>query len=269
MRTSMRLVSLVPAVLLAALFCAVSIPAFASGDDKPAAPNAPHPDREKKVFTNDDLDRMWPKQQSAPNASNGPQISPARPVGFQSQQMPASRTTNGSRAQAVVTIPERNPLWYAQQVQALSAELDRIAAQEQTLRAFRASGNAPGAGTGLQLNAPCEGYTTDNAIQQLAFRRQEIEQQLDDLADMAQRNEIPSGILRDPSAILDASERPITRAQMQRSIEQRQAELAAEIEGVHSELSNMSAQANAAGAQSSSANARLRRQYDHRPDRTA
>jgi hypothetical protein len=244
MRISMRLVSLAPVFLAAILFCSVSFPTFASGDDKPGSPNAARPDREKKVFTNDDIDRMWPKQKSAATA---PQITPARSIGIQSQRVPSSTSSN-ARTTVAVTNPERDPLWYAEQVRSLSEELDRVSAKEQFLREFRASGNAPGAGTGLQLNAPCEGFTTDNAILQLALRRQEIEQQLADLEDVAQRSDMPAGILRDPSAILDAAQRPTPSVRQQMSLELRQAQLAAELEGVHNELSDMSAQANAAGA---------------------
>jgi hypothetical protein len=244
MRISMRLVSLFPAFLVAALFCTVSVPAFASGDDKPGSSTTPRPDREKKVITNDDIDRMWPKQNPA---SNAPQITPARPIGFEAQQRASSSSSNAQAAIAVLS-PERDPRWYAEQVQLLSAELDRISNQEQFLRDFRASGNAPGAGTGLQLNAPCEGFTTDNAILQLAIRRQEIEQQLADLEDVAQRSDMPAGILRNPSAILGAAQKPASRAQQEMSLELRQAQLAAELDGVHNELSDMSAQANAAGA---------------------
>jgi hypothetical protein len=246
MRVSMRQVSLAPAFLAAILFCfcSVSFPAFASGDDKPSSSTAARPDREKKVFTNDDIDRMWPKQKPA---SNAPQITPARPIGFEAQQG-ASSSSRNARTTVAVTNPESDPLWYAEQVRLLSAELDRISAKEQFLRDFRASGNAPGAGTGLQLNAPCEGFTTDNAILQMALRRQEIEQQLADLEDVAQRNDMPAGILRDATAIFDAAQKPTTRLQQQMSIELRQAQLAAELEGVHNELSDMSAQASAAGA---------------------
>lgn len=244
MRISMRLASLAPAFLAATLFCSISLPAFASGDDKPGSPSTARPDREKKVFTNDDIDRMWPKQKPA---SNAPQITPAHPIGFEAQQQASSSSSN-VRTTIAVTNPERDPRWYAEQVQLLSAALDRISAKEQFLRDFRASGNAPGAGTGLQLNAPCEGFTTDNAILQLALRREEIEQQIADLEDVAQRNDMPAGILRDPSAILDVAQRPTTRMQQEMSIELRQAQLAAELEGVHNELSGMSAQASAAGA---------------------
>src|SRR5579862_6600951 len=68
MRIPMRAISLASASLALVFCCGNSIPAFASGDDKSPAPTsasssktAPAPDREKKVYTNDDIDRMWPK----------------------------------------------------------------------------------------------------------------------------------------------------------------------------------------------------------------
>ena len=73
MRSSNRAISFLIAVLAAVLSCVIASPAVASGEDKPAAsPAAPsgtvvRPDREKKVYTNDDIDRMWPKEQAAAN----------------------------------------------------------------------------------------------------------------------------------------------------------------------------------------------------------
>jgi hypothetical protein len=75
MRNPIRAISLAPAILAVTLFCGVALPTFASGgDDKPVASSptptsipvantAAKPDREKKVFTNDDIDQMFPKQQ--------------------------------------------------------------------------------------------------------------------------------------------------------------------------------------------------------------
>ncbi|MGA8145203.1 MAG: hypothetical protein WB987_15055 [Candidatus Acidiferrales bacterium] len=246
MRISMRVVSLLPALLALALFSGVSIPAFASGDDKPAATAAtaisssvhnadPRPDREKKIYTNDDIDRMWPKQPLPAATAPNPQIR-------------STAISRAARTAAAPLPPEKDPLWYAQQVATLSSELDQIAGKEQRLRAFRASAAAPGPGTGLQLNAPCEGYTTDNEIAQLALRRQEIEQQIAALEDTAQQNDLPPGILRDAPAILAAAQKPLTPAEQQAAIEERQAQLSRELSATQDELAYMSAQATAAGA---------------------
>ena len=242
MRIPMRAISLLPAVLALVLFCGISIPAFASGDDKPADPAASkpaaRPDREKKVYTNDDIDRMWPKQSASTDISRA----------SQSQNRAAA---NSRTAASLVSAPlpaEKDPLWYAQQLAALSAELDQTAAKEQTLREFRANGSAPGARIGLQLNAPCEGYTTDNAIAQLAFRREEIQQQIAALDLTAHDNGVPPGVLRDAPAILAAAQKPPSPAEQQAALEERQLLLADQLADTQDELSGMSAEAAAARA---------------------
>ena len=143
--------------VLAAIFCSlIAIPAFALGDDKPATPapsatstapaltatSAPsatpvptvaRPDREKKVYTNDDIDRMWPKQQAAANDAQPAPASTSAPA-------QARRRVSGSqiaRATNVPAIAEQNPVWYASQLESLYAELDDISSREASLREFR------------------------------------------------------------------------------------------------------------------------------------
>jgi hypothetical protein len=249
MRIPMRLVSLVPAVLATFLVCAVSAaPAFASGDDnKPAANKTeatPRPDSAKKIFTNDDIDQMWPKQKTTATDTRAIAAN-ASTARAQRQSAAISRAAIGA---SEPMNPAKDPLWYAQQATSLSAEFDAIANAETNLRNFRASGAAPGPNTGLQLNAPCDGYTTDNAIAQLALHRQEIEDQLAALADTAQQNDMPPGILRDASAIVAAAQSPLTPAQDRASLEDRQRQLANELNATQDQLSDMSAQASAAGA---------------------
>src|SRR5208282_1829485 len=67
MRNTTRVVPLFPAILAVMLFSVIAAPAFAAGDDSPGKPaaTAARPDHEKKVFTNDDIDQMWPKAQAA------------------------------------------------------------------------------------------------------------------------------------------------------------------------------------------------------------
>ena len=242
MRMPMRLVSLSAAAFAAFLLCAAATsPVFASGDDTKPTGNsteaASRPDSAKKVFTNDDIDQMWPKQKAiVASASSG------------GAQRRAAVVSRASISLNEPTNPAKDPLWYAQQAAALSAELDAISSQEINLRSFRASGAAPGPNTGLQLNAPCDGYTTDNAIALLAGRREEIEAQLAELADTAQQNNMPPGILRDAPAILATAQRPVTSAQQQAALESRQRELESELNATHDELADMSAQAASRGA---------------------
>jgi hypothetical protein len=244
MRMTMPVVSLFPALLSAVLLCASAIPAFASGDDKPQRPAAPvttnaatpRPDREKKVFTNDDIDRMWPKSK-APASANAPQP--------QQGSIVSSRLT---RTAAMPVPPERDPLWYAQQIESLTAQRDRIAQKEYSLRQYRQAGTGAGLRFGLNLYAPCEGFTTDNEIQQLALQRQQIDQQLAALEDTAHRNDLEPGILRDAPVILAAAQKPPTPEEIQAALKERQAQLLSELSATQNELADMSAEAAALNA---------------------
>ena len=249
MRSSSRAVSFFSAVFAAVLSCAIANPAFASGEDKPAKSSVAssgtvvRPDREKKVYTNDDIDRMWPKEQAAASEA---QSNPANA----SMPAEARRSAAVSRAAGVATVlpsRETNPVWYAAQVASLYAELDSLSNREQSLRDFRATGSDSGVTVGLQFDAPCEGITTDNAIQQLAIRRQEIEQQLNDLQETAQQNDVPAAVFQDPSEILQAARKPPSPGQARAALIERQSELTAKLDGVENQLAGMSNQAAAQG----------------------
>ena len=245
MRNSICAVWLFPAVLTAALSCVIAIPAFASGEDKPAAPSttAARPDREKKVYTNDDLDQMWPKPQAlASDLQTYPESAYTPPA--------ARRTAAVSRPPSTASAPvsrENNPVWYAAQVESLYAELDRVNSTEENLSDFRDTGTDSGVTIGLRFDAPCEGITTDNAIQQLVTRRQEIEQQLNDLQNTAQQNGVPPVVFQDPSAILQAARKPLSPAQERAALIERQSDLIGKLNGVQNQLAEMSSQAAAQG----------------------
>lgn len=253
MRIRIRQGSLLPPALAGILSFGIAAPVFASGDDKPAAPTktnvsvtataatnvaattpAPKPDREKKVYTNDDVDRMWPKQK-------------AIVIVVPSSAAPSVGTT---RAMAVATpvSPEKDPVWYAEQITELSAELDQLNNRDQTLGDFLARGTGQDPHAGLRLNAPCEGITTSNAIAQISLRRQEIEQQLAALEDTAQQNGIRPGVLRDAPSILAAAQPKLTPAQERAALAERQAVLSSELAATRAELGDMSLQAASIGA---------------------
>jgi hypothetical protein len=249
MRSSIRAGSLFSVVLAAVLSCVIASPAFALGDDKPATPSAApastvaRPDREKKVYTNDDIDRMWPKDQAA---ASDLQATPANA----SVPPAARRSVVVSRPVIASGVPasrENNPLWYAAQVASLYAELDTLSNREESLRDFRATGSDAGVTVGLQFDAPCEGFTTDNAIQQLAIRRQEIEQQLNDLQETAQHNGMPPAVVQDPSEILQAARKSLSPGQERVALIERQSDLTAKLDGVQNQLADMSSQAAAQG----------------------
>jgi hypothetical protein len=263
MRNKILTLSFFHAVLAAIVCSLIAIPAFASGDDKPATPaptatsatstppsppatagpSVTRPDREKKVYTNDDIDRMWPKAQAATDAQTAP-ASASAPAQVR-------RQVSGSQMARVTSVPaiaEQNPLWYAAQLESLYAELDDISSREASLRDFRATGTT-GAGVtiGLQFDAPCEGITTDNAIEQLAIRRQEIEQQIDALQDTAQQNDVSPAVFQNPQQVLQAAQRPLTPGQERAVLIERQSDLIGQYDGVQDQLADMSNEAAAQG----------------------
>ncbi|MGB6510879.1 MAG: hypothetical protein WBF07_22450, partial [Xanthobacteraceae bacterium] len=126
------------------------------GPAKPAA--SPKPDTQKKVWMNDDVERLNPEFVVDRAQHGGTSSAAAVPiVGVQ-----PARTAPKSIARRAPLDPQQDPLWYGQQVTALNAELSAIDDREDQLREFRATG--AGLPTGLMLNAPVEGITTDNLI---------------------------------------------------------------------------------------------------------
>jgi len=245
MRNTTRVGPLFPAILAVMLFSVIAAPAFAAGDDTPGKPaaTAARPDHEKKVFTNDDIDQMWPKAQAAASVAPSRSASATRTPAV---QKPAA-VSRAARATSVPLSPEKNPVWYATQIESLNAELDSISSREAGMRNFRENGTESGVQVGLQFGAPCEGITTDNAIAQLAIRRQEIVQQISDLQDMAQQNGISPTIVQDAPEILQAAQKPLSPRQEELALQRRQGELIEKLDGVQNELTGMSNQAAAQG----------------------
>ena len=149
----------------------------------PAPAPQPRQDQSKKVYTNDDFGWYHP---SAPASQSG-----------ESGAAASSETGTASGDEIALPDPHQDPQWYAQQVTSLESDLSVIESKEASLQQFRATSS--GLPTGLDLSAPIEGITTDDFISQLESRRQEISQQLDDLADLARVNGLPPGTVNQPS----------------------------------------------------------------------
>jgi hypothetical protein len=237
MRIPMR-VSFSAAV--AALFCVGLVaPAatFAAGDPaKPAA--SPKPDSQKKVWTNDDVERLNPAFVEYRESQNSTGSATSAPIVVVKPLAPAAR-------RAVVRAPlapEQDPRWYAQQVTALQAELSAIDNHEDELRQFRAT--SAGLPTGLILNAPVEGITTDNLIAQLEARRQEIAQQIDALSDLARQNDLPPGILAEGRGLAETADQPTVEEQrvaavrLARDASSELAEVQGVVAGMHEQTSS-------------------------------
>ena len=238
MNAPVRFLSLVLILLAASVFCGQAIPAFAGDGAEGAAANPPAPAREKKVFTNDDLEAKYGKPSMAA------EVKAAQTVAA-TQTTPAPESTPTARREKLA--PEKDPQWYAQQAVSLSNQIASVDSQTQSLLQFRAPGNTPRAGTGLILSAPCEGISTDNRIAQLVAHRQEIEEQLSDLEDTARRNDMPPGLFVEAAVIAAASHQaaPLTPEQQRAALAEKLRQLSNQLSETQGVLSDMAAEASA------------------------
>ena len=177
MRMPDRVVS--SSLLLASLvFLLPAIAQAGGGVNAPAAPR-PGPARDIKVWTNDDVAALGARAEST-----------TRPPAVEAAE---SETVAAEPETPAPLPPEKDPKWYAMQLDQLESELADVANEEEQLRQFRET--SQGLSTGLNIAAPCRGITTDNRIAQLEARRAETERQIDALADTARVNGLPPGIL--------------------------------------------------------------------------
>src|ERR1700722_9703076 len=240
-------------IFSAALLCALTIPcapssAFANtiaqaSDDNSAtaakpsnvvdAANAtssrPKPDRDRKVYTNDDVAAV--ARNGATSVGNAFPADNANAPAAGAVLVPGQRIPI-PQPRVTVTLPlapEKDPVFYAQQYVALNARIADIDDQIQRLRNFRASDVAPGTSApgftvGLNIYAPPDGgISTDVQIQQLQAQRAAIESQMSDLEDRARTNGIAPEVLRNAMQIAERAENiapPSPRAQLNATREQ-------------------------------------------------
>lgn len=145
----------------------------------------PRQDQSKKIYTNDDFGWFNPSASAAGASQSG-----------QSVVVASQGSAAASRAEVTPLNPQQDPQWYAKQAASLNDELANVQSHVDALKQFR--NTSTGLPTGLVLNAPTEGVSTDNRIAQLESRRDQILQQLDDLADLARVNGLPPGTLNQP-----------------------------------------------------------------------
>jgi hypothetical protein len=212
MRVSTRFSILALGATLAV--CATApLATFAGG---PPAKPAAKPDEQKKVWTNEDVARLNPDY--IEGAGNSATVIAVVPPTF-------VVTPEGPKpAPMVVAVPidsEQNPAWYGRQLANWQTQLAAVEAREEQLRNFRAT--STGLPTGLVLDGPVEGITTDNLIANLDSERHDILAQIDALEDMARSNGFA------PSALV-APEGP------QPSAAERRAALLRRVQGANAEL---------------------------------
>jgi hypothetical protein len=184
MRMSTR-ISILGISALLAVCAAAPLATFAGG---PPAKPAAKPDEQKKVWTNEDVARLNPDYVAG--AGNSATVIAVVPATF-------VVTPEGPRPAPVVVAvpiaPEQDAAWYGRQLANWQTELAAVEAREQELRNFRAT--SAGLQTGLVLNGPVEGITTDNLIANLDAERHDILAQIDALQDLARSNGFAPGAL--------------------------------------------------------------------------
>jgi hypothetical protein len=169
-----------PFPLAAVLALAMAFPSLAAEKPRTAQGNQNQP---KKVWSNDDMDQLRARGLisivgSEVQKAAAPQAAISKPV------FPAYE----SRLE--------DPAWYAEKAADLQAELDKreAALHEQQTALAQAAGRITQ--PGVAMDKPTIGVTPQAAIAVLEAQVGEVQNQLDELSDLARQNNIPPGVLR-------------------------------------------------------------------------
>ena len=158
-------------------------PSVALAQEKPPAKP---PKKEKKVWTNEDLEALRAR---VPLSEPGPGA--AAPVaaaeGASAGEAPAAGTGEAYSRQ-------NDPAWYRQRAASLRAELERIDSEIRRLRDFKS--NPSSGSAGLALGKDNLSLTPENQITQLEARRRQVQQELDDLEAEARRKGYSPSLVR-------------------------------------------------------------------------
>jgi hypothetical protein len=169
------------AAALALLFACSS---QAAEKPRPAQGNQNQP---KKIWTNDDMDQLRARGLIS--------------ITGQEEAGATAPTAQPSAAPAETTFPVYesrldDPAWYADRAADLQAELDRRqAALAQQLEAIALAVDRV-TQPGLALNQENAGVTPESGVAILQARVQEIQDQMDELSDLARQHSIEPGALR-------------------------------------------------------------------------
>jgi hypothetical protein len=162
-------------------------------------PRAGKPERTKVVWTNEDLERLRglglisvvgqdPEEAPADDA----QAEDPAPSPYVETQDP--RYIGTQDPQYVET---QDPEWYAEQASQLRAELERREGRLQSyLQAIEDARALKPVTGGVNLARGDIAITLEDGIEILQWRVYETQSDLDDLEDLARRNDIPPGVLR-------------------------------------------------------------------------
>lgn len=171
-----------PLMLAAVLALLVACSSQAAEKPRPAQGNQNQP---KKVWTNDDMDQLR-----------------SRGLISIAGQEPAAPATQAPAAQSETTFPVYasrldDPAWYADKAAELQSQLDnRLAALQQEQQALALAKEDRVTQPGVAMDQPSVGVTPAGAVASFEAQLQEVQNQLDELNDLARQHGISPGILR-------------------------------------------------------------------------
>jgi len=184
------------------------------------------------------MDSLFPRHESS-----AAQLQSPAPSSSQANRPGTVADSSVSRTRSAQASLDLDAARYAAEFEQLSAQLEAVTSRERSLREFRSTGSGENVRFGLQIYAPCEGFTTDNEIEQLRIRRNEINRQIDELESAAQQKGLPPGVFRQAPEILQSANASANSSQRLLAIQIEQDRLASELDGVKNELSEMSNEA--------------------------
>jgi hypothetical protein len=212
----MRMFTRIPILGMSALLAVCAAAPLATWAGGPPAKPAAKPDEQKKIWTNEDLARLNPDfVEGAGNSSTVIAVVPPTFVVTPEGPKPAPVVV------AVSIAPEQDPAWYGRQLGNWQSQLAAVEAREEQLRNFRAT--STGLQTGLVLDGPVEGITTDNLIANLDAERRAILVQIEALQDLARSHGFAPGALVAPQGL-------------QPTVEEQRAGLLRTVQGANAQL---------------------------------
>jgi hypothetical protein len=166
---------------------AAALALLIAGVSQAAEKPRPKPDNQtqpKKIWTNDDMDQL--------RARGLISIAGQEPTAPAAQAPAASDQTTFPVYESRLDDPD----WYADQAAKLQAELDKRMADLQQQQEAMALAKDRVTDPGLSLNKDNAGVTPAAGLAILQEQVQEVQNQLDELSDLARQHDIPPGVLR-------------------------------------------------------------------------